>query len=324
MRKAEKKKEGKVKTLVVGILFAILALYALTMLFVLGWGLLTSLKAYPDFRFGEGLKGLVGNVLGLPDKKYNDGNLIYYQNYTNIFTYIAENFKTKTSFYFAGNIVVHESQDNVFTLFLNSILYAGIGALLQAVVPAVVAYLCAKYKYKFSGFIYTLVLITMTIPVIGNQASMITLLRSIGLYDNFLGYFMMKFSFGGMYFLIYYAFFNAFSDSYKEAAEIDGAGNYQILLTIILPLSIKIIGTVFIIQFVHFWNDYQTALLYMPTKPTFAYAIYYFSVGTSTGEMSLPPAKTALCMMLAVPILIVFIIFKDKIMGSITIGGVKG
>ncbi len=324
MRKKTKQR-NKLNITIITILGIILAVYVLSMLFVLGWGLLTSFKTSYDFKYGEGLTGpSSGNVLGLPNSKYADGKLINWGNYTFLFEYEKlKEFTRVTSFYFGSKIITHNTTSNLFTMFLNSLLYAGAGAFLQAAIPALVAYLCAKFRYKFSEFIYALVVATMTIPIIGNQAAMITLLRDIGLFDTFAGYFLMKSGFGGMYFLIYYAFFVGFSDAYKEAAEIDGANNYQILLKIVIPLSAKIIGTVFIIQFVHFWNDYQTALLYMPTKPTMAFAIYYFSIEAG-GPMKEVPNKTALCMLLAVPILIVFIIFKDKVMGNITIGGVKG
>lgn len=316
--KKTRRKYSKDKIVVISILLFLLGVYAVSMLVVLGWGLLTSFKSFDEFKFGKDLMGNLGlgNVLGLPEDWC-------FQNYTTVFDALR-NVSTQTSFYFGSQEIYHESTDNLFTLIINSVLYSGVGALLQAVIPALVAYLCAKFKYKFSGFLYVLVVTTMTIPVIGNQASLITTLRGLGLYDSFWGYFIMKSGFGGMYFLVFYAFFQSFPDSYAEAAEMDGANHYAVLVQIILPLSAKIIGTVFLIQFVQFWNDYQTALLYMPTNPTIAYAVYFFSHTSENPEMAKTPAKIAMCMMLAIPILIVFVIFKDKIMGNVTIGGIKG
>lgn len=316
--KKTKRKYSKDRIVFISILLFFLGVYALSMLFVLGWGIVTSFKSFEEFSFGKDLKGNLGqgNVLGFPADWY-------LKNYTTVFSYLSD-FNTQTSFYFGSQEIYHESTDNLFTMIVNSVLYAGVGSLLQAAIPALVAYLCAKFKYKFSGFLYVLVVTTMTIPIIGNQASMITTLRGLGLYDSFLGYFIMKSGFGGMYFLIFYAFFQSFPDSYEEAAEIDGANHYTILVRIILPLSVKIVGTVFLIQFVQYWNDYQTALLYMPTHPTIAYVVNYYAVETQSGAMSQPPAKIAMCMLLAVPVLILFVIFKDKIMGNVTIGGIKG
>lgn len=130
--------------------------------------------------------------------------------------------------------------------------------------------------------------------------------------------------FGGMYFLVFYAFFETMPDTYSEAAEIDGANYYTILLRIILPLAGKMIATVFLIVFVNYWNDYQTALVHMPTHPTLAYGVYRIAHEVSSGDLANIPTRISVCMMLAVPILIVFVIFKDKIMGNISIGGIKG
>ena len=134
----------------------------------------------------------------------------------------------------------------------------------------------------------------------------------------------MKFHFGGMYFLVFYAYFKGLPDTYAEAAEIDGASQFRVLVMIIMPLAIKIMSTVFMILFVQLWNDYRTALIYMPTHPTLAYAVYHVAIYTNKGAFATIPAKTASCITLAVPILILFIFFKDKIMGNVTLGGIKG
>ena len=112
-------------------------------------------------------------------------------------------------------------------------------------------------------------------------------------------------------------------DTYAEAAEIDGASRYKVLCSIVIPLSIKIISTVWLLQFVHFWNDYQTPLLYMPTKPTLAYGIYYLCHETARGQLANVPTKAAGCMILAIPLICLFIAFKEKLMGNISMGGIK-
>ena len=82
--------------------------------------------------------------------------------------------------------------------------------------------------------------------------------------------------------------------------------------------------TIMLLQFISFWDDYQTALLYLPTKPTIAYAVYFITrnSGQSTGVNHLP-GKIAGGMILAIPILIVFIALREKLMGNISMGGLK-
>lgn len=311
MKKQEKGIFNKVFVISVSIL---LAVYVLAMIFLLGWGLLTSLKSRTDFLFAE-------NVLGFPKLKYSREELLHLKNYKLIFENF--NFTKKVIFYQGNKLITHESKSDFVTLILNTFLYAGLGSFIAAIVPAIVAYTCVKYKFRFSKILYAVVLFVYIVPVVGNYPSAITVLRKLGLYDSFGGNYIQKFSFTGMYFFVYWAFYESLSDTYSEAAEIDGASQFRILLSIILPLSIKIIASVWLILFVQMWNDYQTPMLYLPTKPTLAYGVYYMTQIDHSSKLTQTPTKIAGCMLLALPILVVFIFLKDKLMGNVSMGGVK-
>ena len=311
MKKQEKGIFNKVFVISVSIL---LAIYAFAMIFLLGWGLLTSLKSRTDFLFAE-------NVLGLPNLEYSREELLHFENYKLIFENF--NFTKKVVFYSGNELITHESKSNFFTLILNTFLYAGVGSFIAAIVPAIVAYTCVKYKFRFSKILYAVVLFVYIVPVVGNYPSAITVLRDLGLYDSFGGNYIQKFSFTGMYFFVYWAFYESLSDTYSEAAEIDGASQVRILTSIILPLSIKIISSVWLILFVQHWNDYQTPMLYLPTKPTLSYGVYYMTQIDHSGKLTQTPTKIAGCMLLALPILVAFIFLKEKLMGNVSMGGVK-
>ena len=97
---------------------------------------------------------------------------------------------------------------------------------------------------------------------------------------------------------------------------------FNILISVILPLSIKMIASVWLLQFVHFWNDYQTPLLYMPNRPTISYGLYRFS-NSVNAELSTVPMQLMGSMVVFIPILLVFIIFQKRLMGNISMGGLK-
>lgn len=315
MAKKEKSILNKVVTI---IFFIVLFTYSLTMIFPLVWGFMTSLKSDVDFQLYSG-------VLGLPQKQYSYEELFKLSNYVKVF----EEMKfTKDLYYyswFSGEeLVAHETENNLFVMLINTILLCVTSAGLGALVPAIMAYVCAKYKFKFSGFIYAYVVTTMTIPIVGSTPSVIKLMQNLGIFDTWIGWIVSNFSFGGMYFLVFYGMFEAMPNSYAEAAEIDGANQYHILFKIMLPLQIKVISTVFLIKFVELWNNYQSPMISMPTHPTLAYGVYRLINEVKVGGFAEPPGKLAACMMLAVPILIVFVVFKDKIMGDVTVGAIKG
>jgi ABC-type glycerol-3-phosphate transport system permease component len=80
---------------------------------------------------------------------------------------------------------------------------------------------------------------------------------------------------------------------------------------------------VFLLLFIEFWNDYQTPLLFMPTHPTLMFAIQQLSTSHKS-VLNSTPMKMACCIIVVVPLTILFAVFSDKIMGNLTIGGVKG
>ena len=75
----------------------------------------------------------------------------------------------------------------------------------------------------------------MIIPIVGNTPSMLLLLKNTKLYDTWLGMFLMKFNFLGLYFLVFFGIFEGISPEYTEAATIDGANRWQQFKAIILP-----------------------------------------------------------------------------------------
>ena len=73
-----------------------------------------------------------------------------------------------------------------------------------------------------------------------------------------------------------------------------------------------------------YWNDYQTLLIYAPSHPTIVYGL--FKVMTDSSGSSVRgqvPVQMAGCTLVTVPVIMLFIIFRNKLMGNLTIGGVK-
>ncbi len=303
------KKKSKLSPFMM-IICAILILYILTLVLSLVWGFMTSLKSARDFSYYQ-------NFLGFPNKKYSAKELKF-ENYLAVFEKMK--IPRSTSFYSNGTLVEHNKDDaGISIIALNTIIYCGAGALVLAFVPFLMSYMVVKFKYKFSKIVYVTALVSMTIPAVGTYAAELTMLRNLGLYDSMLGNLIQKAHFTGQYFFVFCAFFEGLSDGYKEAATIDGASNWRIFTSIIIPLSSKMILTIFMLELVTLWNDYQTPLLYLPTYPTLAYAVHYLAWGVGFGA----PMRIAASMTLAIPMIIFFVIFKDRIMGNVTMGGLK-
>ena len=209
-------------------------------------------------------------------------------------------------------------------MFVYSVLYSGGCALIATMVPCVMAYLVARYNYFFGKIIYGIVLVTMAIPIVGSLPSEIRMIENLKLMDTLWGLYVLKFNFLGIYFLVFHAQFKAIPKDYTEAAELDGASDWHIMLRIIFPISVGTITTVILLNFITFWNDYQIPMIYWPSHPVMAYGMYYFVTVTrgQEGQGSTPVSVSAM-ILVAIPILILFGVFNKKIMANMSMGGIK-
>ena len=163
----------------------------------------------------------------------------------------------------------------------------------------------------------------MIIPIVGSLPSEIQMAKNLMLYDKLWGLWIMKANFLGMYFLLFYNNFKVLPMAYTEAAKIDGAGNTTIFLRIIFPLIKNTFITIMLIKFIEFWNDYQIPLVYMPSYPTIALGMYHMAY-TTINNLSRVPMRMAGSIMMITPILILFLAVQKRLLGNLTMGGIKG
>ena len=294
-------------------MLVVLTIYVLSMLFIIFWTLLTSVKYHVDFET---------NKLGFPrPASPHNSKVIWGWRISNYFHVFKE-------FFVEPNI---ETSPGVFELvrvgmgkmFLYAFVYAAGCAFTKALVPMLTAYMCARFNYFFSKVVHTIVIITMILPIVGSLPSELRLAKALGLYDELWGLWIMRGNFLGMYFLVFYGNFKVMPMAYTEAAKIDGASNLQVLLQIILPLVKNTFLTIFLLHFISFWNDYNTPLIYMPSYPTIAYGLYDVTTNTRQ-QMSQTPYRMAAAVLMLIPIMIIFLLSHNRLLGNLTVGGIKG
>ena len=226
---------------------------------------------------------------------------------------------------FNKELISSRIQGDILSCSLYTILYAGVGALCATFMPMFMGYLCSMYKNKVSSIIYAVVLFVIATPIVGATPSAVNFMRSIRLYDTFVGEWLRRSTFTNMYFLIFFAYFRGLSSSFSEAAEIDGASQLSIMFRIYLPLALNIFFTVYLMIFVSYWNDFTTPMMFLPSRPTLAYLVYYKTTYQTSGPTTLSPPtmKMAVLMVFAIPIIVIFTIFNKRLMTNLTMGGVK-
>lgn len=296
MEKAEKKtKMSRKMDAFQVVLYVIVTIYCLSMIYVLLFGFVNSLKDATDYEWN--------NPFGLPSKEFG----WHFDNYAKV----LNDFKVFT---LGGNEVY------LMQMFFNSLSYAVLMSLFCMATQIITAYAIAKYDFRGKSILYGVAVVVMLLPIIGSLASEVQMAEAFNFRNNLIGVCIMKCKYPGLYFLVFYATFKGLSWTYAEAAQIDGAGHFRVFIEIMLPLIKSTVFAVFILLFIEYWNDYYTPMVFLPESPTMSYGLFLFQ----TDNKASTPVQLASCLMACLPILVVFVAFKDKIMSNVTMGGIKG
>lgn len=280
------------------ILFIILSIYVVLFFTLFLWGFMTSFKGQYDDGFGYYFD------------KISFPKIWHFSNYSDVFTKLV--------------VKVQGEEFTLLNMTVNTLLYTFGTAFVSTLMPCIVAYLTATYRhFSFSKIVYGFVLVTMMLPIVGSTPSLIQVLKFLNYYDSIVGMWLMNFNFlVGIHFLVFYDAFRGVSTTYKEAAEIDGASQFRVMVSVVIPLVKSIFITIFILRFIAYWNDYQAPLLYMPHKPTIAYGIFVFFF-QSDNVYSTVPMKLTGAFIIAIPIILLFLLCQKRLMKNVTIGGIK-
>ena len=277
-----------------GIVFVMFFLYAASLIFPLLWLLINSLQDRTIYEVNLAL----GNAFEFP-------TALHWENYSYAFTQLSYN------------------GANIFTMFFNSIWYTLAYTLGGVLMSAFTGYALAKYRFKLRGFMYGVIIFTMTIPTVGTTGALFNLVYNVlHIYDSPL-YVILKHLCGtGLNFLVLYGFFRNVSWSYAEAAFMDGAGHARVFFSIMLPQALPAIVTLSIVSGIAAWNDYMDVLMYLPSFPTIASGMY--GVSRTRPRQGYSTVYFAALVISMLPILIVFTCFSNVIMKNFAVGGLKG
>ncbi len=190
---------------------------------------------------------------------------------------------------------------------------------------ACTAYAYGKVKFKGRELLYAVAMIPMIVSIAGTQSATYRLLNDLGLFDNY-GILLMYTGGFGINFMLLASVFTNISESYREAAEVDGAGRWRIFLTIYLPQASKMLIAMYVLAFIGTWNNYETVRLYMPSYENLATGVRMLEDRMTIGNdpyLNDYPKLYATMVLAIVPVLVLFGIFQNQIMKIELGGGVK-
>jgi multiple sugar transport system permease protein len=148
-------------------------------------------------------------------------------------------------------------RDGVFWLWmLNTLLYAGGGALLSTAVSAVSGYALAKYRFAGRDLIFNLLIGGILVPSVVLAVPQYLLFSKIGLADTYWSVLLPQILHPYSIYLARVYAAAAIPDSLLEAGRIDGATHGTLLTRVALPLMAPGMVTIFLFQFVAIWNNF--------------------------------------------------------------------
>ena len=179
------------------------------------------------------------------------------------------------------------TENGYFSAFLNTFLVSLTVALIQTVICSLIAYGLAKFKFKGNTIVFGLVIFTMMVPqeslrfamemffklfgtsnIVGKLLSAIGIIET-GFVNSLIPQYMLAFTGlgfkNGLYIFLLRQFFKGVPDELEESAYVDGSNTFRTFFTIIIPLAVPMLITVFIFSFAWQWtDDFYTSILFEP------------------------------------------------------------
>ena len=186
-----------------------------------------------------------------------------------------------------------------------------------------VAYAIARFKFPGRGFLYGVAIFAKMIPILGTEAAAFKLKVALGMVNNPITIWM-AWAVGFDYtFIVLYGTFKGIGFDYSEAATIDGANNFVVLLRIIIPIAMPAIIAMAINQIMGLWNNYSLSQIVLSKYPNLAYGLYLFQL-ESTWVANTKGVYFASVVLTAMPVILLYVFGQELIIKNIAIGGIKG
>jgi trehalose/maltose transport system permease protein len=209
----------------------------------------------------------------------------------------------------------------------NSALVAISTTLLALFIGTVGAYALGRFRFRGRLPVMYLILSMTMFPSIAILGSLFDLVRRFGLYNNLLSLIITYLVFTLPFTVwVLTSFFQSLPKELEEAAYVDGATPWQTLYKVMLPLVAPGMVTTGLLAFISAWNEFLFAVSFLqtPDKRTVPLAIFLFAT-SSGGGFEVPwGAIMAGTVIVTIPLIVLVLIFQNRIISGLTAGAVKG
>ena len=274
------------KTVVRVITYVLLALWAVIVLFPFYWMILTSLKNYSAY-----------NSEYIP-KFYTLSPTL--QNYAEAFTAVP-----------------------LLRYFANTAVFTVLTTAIMLVVITLAAFAFARLEFKGKNIAFVLFLSLMMIP---NELVIITnfvTITNLNMRNTFPGLILPSVT-SVFYIYLLKENFEQIPDNLYYAAKVDGTSDLKYLLKVMVPISKPTLITITILKVIECWNSYVWPRLITDDENYYLVSNGIQEIRENGFGRENIPAMMAAVVVISVPLIILFLIFRNKIMEGVSRGGTKG
>lgn len=240
--------------------------------------------------------------------------------------FIPIGFQLETINYILGETIFYRA-------LANSVLVATIGTTISILVTVMTAYPLSKENLP--GRKPLLLLYIFSMLFYGGMIPAYLVVKWLGLVDTY-GALILPFVIVQFNMLVVKSSLEQIPPSIEESAMLDGAGYFDILFSIVVPISKPVIATVALLYAVNYWNNYFHAMLYtssvsMKTLQLFLYDMIYSSdqvmeriISSPGTKISIEGVRSTSVVLSMVPIVMIYPLVQRYFVQGITIGSIKG
>lgn len=210
---------------------------------------------------------------------------------------------------------------NITRNFLNSAIVSVLVTVVSLFLNSMAGYAFAKYRFKGKDKLFNFLLSSMIIPAQVTMLPLFLMLKYMGLINTYMAILIPGLAnIFGIFMIRQYAL--SIPDSLIEAARIDGAGDFQIYRSVILPLITPVLVTLAIFTFMGTWNDFLWPLIALQDNSMYTLPVSLANLmGEHTKDPELMMAGSVLTIL---PVLLVFLALQKYYIKGIMMGSVKG
>lgn len=204
----------------------------------------------------------------------------------------------------------------------NSLINSTFSSILVVTLASLASYTFSRYRFRGSRLLELSILGLMMIPGLTNLIPLRRIGADLGMLNTH-EFIIAVYTAGGLPFAIWIikSFFDAIPIELEEAALIDGCTPLQALRLVVIPLAMPGMLAAFLLMFVDTWNEFLAALVLLSgTGRTVTVGLYDFQ---SSFEIAYH-VWTAACIIIMVPVLILFVLLRKRFFEAMLQGALKG